>query len=241
MSRTARAVLAYAVVAGHPFTWGLLAWTTLMGPQGARVLLAVVTMDLLLTLVAGQVPVEMTRPHDGERVEHTTTHLDGWSLPLREPRRFVDHLALAGLTTLAPITGWVVVIGVSHDLRDLHQHIDACFVVVAVLASFLGALHALAHLSLLAVRTRQARATSLTLHGRRLVVGAQQVHLSGASKLVWGDGVVTVRDGDEAVVLRGPSPTLRWIADQIEAVEPLGDAEDVPEALRHMAAQSETP
>lgn len=72
----------------------------------------------------------------------------------------------------------------------------------------------------------------IVLRGRRLMASGRQAHLSGSSELVWGDGVLTVRDGDEAVVLRGPPHTLRWVAEQIEAIEPLGGEDDVPEGLR---------
>jgi len=67
------------------------------------------------------------------------------------------------------------------------------------------------------------------------------VHLSGTSTLVWGEGELRVRDGDEEVVLRGPQTTLQWIAEQVASIEPLGGEEDVPEGLRRLARQVETP
>jgi len=83
-------------------------------------------------------------------------------------------------------------------------------------------------------RRLRKRPVEVRLEGRLLRVDDATLPLSGSATTQLSDGVLVVTDGAGSLEVPGPESWLRWLAEQIEAIEPAGDDADVPEAMRQV-------
>jgi hypothetical protein len=141
-------------------------------------------------------------------------------------------IGLATLLSMPVLMGWM---GVASDLFSGLVSVIVSGIAWSVV--YAGA-SLLIGIAWMALQRLWVPSHHLRVQGRTLTAGGRSVLLDGTATIELRDKELAVRQGDAYVVVRGRGPELAWVRDRLQAITQLGDATDIPDAMRGLREAS---